>query len=293
MISGVLQDSDMKVLKSITVILLTLLSATTIAVADSNCVPVFTRYGNEVVYQVGERMDFVLHYHFAFINSDIGTATVTLDTTTLAGEKNFHCRVAGSTTKGFDRIFKVREDFQSWFSYDDLIPRRFTRDTREGSYVARNEFSYMWNDAEPYIDAQIYSTSIGYEKVVKIPLKPCTFDLPSLFFFARNIDMRRVALNVKYPMTFVIDDDVYDVYFVYRGRCVKEVKGLGTIKCLHFGAKLLEGGVFKGDNELEVYISDDRNRLPVLFGAPIHVGDVEGRMTSVSGLKYPFTAKMD
>ena len=41
---------------------------------------------------------------------------------------------------------------------------------------------------------------------------------------------------------------------------------------------------------MRIWISDDDNRLPVYFEAPILVGLATGRMNSCEGLKYPFTA---
>ena len=39
-----------------------------------------------------------------------------------------------------------------------------------------------------------------------------------------------------------------------------------------------------------VWISDDENRIPVYFEAPLLVGNATGRITSVKGLKHPFTS---
>lgn len=261
--------------------------------AASNCVPTYTTQGKEAAYVSGEKLDFVLHYKWGIINSDIGTASISLDTLNIGSVKAFHCRVQGRTIRIFDRFFRVREDFNSYFSYVGLKPIRFTRDTHEGNYTAENEYNYMWDAVNPYIDAKVFTSSIDSTKYLKLPLKECVFDLPSLFFFARNIDMSKVRPDVRYPMTFAIDDDVYDVYFIYWGREIVKVKGLGTVRCLKFAAKLLEGEVFKGEADMDIYISDDLNRLPVLFGAPISLGNVEGRMVSYKGLKYPFSSLIE
>lgn len=258
----------------------------------SNCIPVYAKTESEVAYGAGEKLDFTLHYTFGILDSDIGEATVTLDTARINGVKAFHCRVFGKTVRLYDKFFRVREDFNSWFACDGLTPLRFQRNTQEGSYRARNEYSYMWDAELPYIDAQVYTSSIDSTRILQIPLKECVFDLPSLFFFARNIDMSKVKQDVRYPMTFAIDEEVYDVHFIYRGKATKKVSGLGTVKCLRFEADLLAGEVFKGDSDMELFISDDLNRLPVLFGAPILVGAVQGRLSACSGLKYPFSAKI-
>lgn len=266
------------------------LSAVDISAQQSSCVPVFTRSEKDVVFKAGEKLDFVLHYRFGIINSDIGVASVTLDTAVVSGQKVFHTRVFGKTISIFDRFFRVREDFNSYYTTEGLRPVLFTRDTHEGSYVATDHYNYIWDDARPYIDAEVFTTSLGEKKHYKLPLKECTFDLPALFFFARNIDMEKVRPNVKYPMTFAIDEEIYNVYFIYKGKSTVKVKDLGKVRCLKFAAKLLEGQVFNGDVDLDIYISDDMNRLPVLFGAPIRVGEVEGRITGFQGLKYPFSS---
>ena len=251
--------------------------------------PVRTVSEEELAFQSGETMSFVLHYKWGSINADVGNATVRLDSVTFNGQKAFCCSAFGKTTKVFDLFFKVREDFKSWFTRDGLRPLKFTRDTYEGGYEARNTYLYDWNTADPHIDAEVYTSSLG-QMSMTLPLTPCTFDLPSLFFFARNMDVDNVEPGKKYPMTFAIDDEVFNVYFILYGRETIKVKGLGTVNTIKFAAKLLEGEVFKGEEDMMIWISDDENRLPVYFEAPLLVGAAAGRMSGYSGLKYPFTS---
>lgn len=208
----------------------------------------------------------------------------------LNGEKVFHCAAFGRTTRFFDWFFTVREDFQSWFTYDGLSPRRFTRDTKEGKYVAKNTYVYRWGGlAGDHIAADIYTSSRG-DRSMDLPLDKCTYDLPALFYLARNMDFDKVETGIKYPMTFAIDDDVYNVYFIMKGRETVKVKGLGTVRTIKFAAKLLSGNVFTGEEDLDIWISDDENRIPVLFEAPILVGTASGRLKDYSGLKHPFSS---
>lgn len=258
----------------------------------TSCVPIRDIAEKGLAYKAGEKMDFTMHYTWGMIDSDVGSATVNLDTVRFNGEKAFLCSVYGKTTRMYDLFFKVREDFKSWFSVDGLRPLKFTRDTFEGKYVARNTYIYDWNAAEPHIIADVYSSSRG-QRNMELPLTPCTFDLPALFFFARNIDMEKVEPGKRYPMTFAIDDDIYNVYFIFYGPETIKVKGLGTVKTIRFAAKLLAGEVFTGEEDMMIWISDDENRVPVYFEAPILVGTASGRMSGCSGLKYPFSALID
>ena len=256
---------------------------------STSCVPVRTTVEDELAFHDGERMDLVLHYKWGSINADVGTATVTLDSLDFNGHEAFMCHVSGRTSRFFDIFFKVREEFSSWFTRDGLRPLKFTRDTHEGGYEARNTYLYRWDATEPYIAADVYTSSLG-QKSMDLPLTPCTYDLPALFFFARNMDIENVASGKKYPMTFAIDDEVYNVYFILYGKETIKVKGLGTVNTIKFAAKLLEGEVFKGEEDMMIWISDDENRLPVYFEAPLRVGVAAGRISGYDGLKHPFTS---
>lgn len=255
----------------------------------TSCVPVKTTVEEELAFQAGEKVDFILHYKWGSINTDVGTATVTLDSLTFNGQEAFRCSVFGKTKKFYDVFFKVREDFNSWFTRDGLKPLKFTRDTYEGGYEARNTYLYEWDAAEPYIAADVYTSNLG-QKSMQLPLTPCTYDLPALFFFARNMDMDNVVPGKRYPMTFAIDEEVYNVYFILYGPETIKVKGLGTVETIRFAAKLLEGEVFKGEEDMTIWVTADENRLPVYFEAPLRVGVAAGRMSGWEGLKHPFTS---
>lgn len=258
--------------------------------ARSYCVPVRDLSDGNLAYRSGEKMYFTMHYNWGMINSDIGSAVVSLDEVDFNGQKAFRCSVSGRTTRLYDLFFKVREEFCSWFTVDGLRPLKFTRDTHEGKYIARNTYIYDWDAAEPYIAADVYTSSTG-QKNLQLPLTRCTFDLPALFFFARNIDMDKVEAGRKYPMTFAIDDEIFNVHFIFYGRETVNVKGLGKVNAIKFSARLIAGEVFNGDTDVMIWISDDENKVPVFFEAPILVGTASGRMSGYEGLKYPLNIK--
>lgn len=255
----------------------------------TGCIPVGSLAAEDLAFRGGEEMSFVMHYSWGIINSDVGTATVRLGEDSFNGVPVFHCDVSGRTSRLFDIVFKVREHFCSWFTVDGLRPLKFTRDTEEGSYEARNTYLYDWERS--VIAADVYSSSSG-QRELELPLDRCTYDLPALFYLARNMDMDSVTPEIRYPMTFAIDDDVYNVHFILHGRETIDVKGLGRINTVKFSARLLAGEVFRSDTDMTIYISDDANRLPVYFEAPLLVGKASGRMTSCSGLAHPFSSKV-
>ncbi len=253
-----------------------------------NCIPVSSLAEEDLAFKNGEHIDYVLHYKWGAINTDVGTATIDLDTAFVDGMELFHCRIAGKTAKFYDLFFKVREDFQSWFTRDGLVPIRFERSSREGRYYSVNKYSYKWpSDRKPYIAAEVETSHKGNISC-ELTLDGCTYDLPALYFMARNINFNRVRPNIKYPMTFVVDNSVNNVYFIWLGRENKYVSGVGKVRTMKFAAKLLAGDVFASGADMNIWITEDKNRIPLCFEAPLRSGVVTGRITGWKGLKYDF-----
>lgn len=257
--------------------------------SSASCIPVKTTVDADLAFRHGEEATFVLNYEWGLVDSDVGSATVRLDSLTFNGKPAYRCTMHGRTTRLYDMVFRVREDFQSWFTRDGLCPLKFYRHSQEGSYEAKNSYVYDWEAADPAIHAELYTSKVG-PRTMDIPVNRCTFDLPTLFYYARNMNFDVIEPGRKYPMTFAIDDEVFNVYFILHGRETLKVKDIGTVKTIKFGAKLLEGEVFKGEADMLIWVTDDNNRLPVYFEAPLLIGMAKGRMTSYKNLKYPFTS---
>lgn len=258
----------------------------------SSCIPLKGTSPAELPFGGGERMSFVIHYKWGIINADVASATLSLDRTELNGRPVFAAAVFGQNARKFDPFFKMREDFRSWFSVDGGDPQRFTRDTKEGNYYSLND--YVFDRSAGVIRAELDSRSRG-KRSMELPLTDCTFDVLSLFYFARNLDFSAVTPGQKYPLTFAIDDDICNIYFIYKGLEIKNIKGIGKVRTRRFTVKLASGEVFGEDAEAagDMWFTDDDNRLLVWFDTPIKIGHVYGRITGWEGLKHPFDALVE
>ena len=67
---------------------------------------------------------------------------------------------------------------------------------------------------------------------------------------------------------------------------------LGTFKCLLFRPIIQKGRVFKNEEDLNIWISDDKNHIPIMGQAEVLVGSIKAELTSYSGLANP-VSKVD
>lgn len=246
---------------------------------------ILSAQSSNVPYKAGESLTYVMNYKWGSVDTDVGEAV-----TSLAYENGmFHSVIKGKTYKFYDFFFRVREHFESKFAEYPVRPSYFYRDSQEGKYRMRNTFYF--NDSDYKVKARIQR----YENPAKDTVltgSAHTFDLVSLFYRVRNINFNEIPVGVEQPISFAIDDDVYNFYYIYKGKEEKKIQGIGTFRTLKFSVRLVAGSVFTGKEEMTIWVTDDQNKVPLLFESPVLVGKVSGRLSKWSNLKYPLTSKV-
>jgi len=241
----------------------------------------------DVCFKPGERLDFSIHYKWGLVNADVAQATLKLDAANLSGRQVYHASLTGKTQKIYESLFKVREDLDSWFTTDTFIPLKFTRESREGNYSLSNSTTFSWNASGGTATAKLNTSRKGEFTVVK-QIDRKTLDIPTMFYHLRTLDLSNIKEGTSYPLSFIMDDDVYPLHFIYLGKSTRNIKGVGKVRCLKFGFEVVAGDVFSGDSDLYCWITDDENRIPVYFTAPLKIGAVQGRLVKYSGLSNSF-----
>ena len=273
-------------------ILIILLSVSNIMAQQGGtdrCMPVRDIPQEELVFKGEEILTYIASYEWGAIKTDVGSATLNLKYIADAKRPYFHSKLYGKTDRLFDRMFKVRDFYESKFYADNMRPKYFHRDISEGKYKMKNTF--IFNDST----YEILSTTErqgGAPVDTLLKGRICTFDLLSLYHFARNLDFSKMELDVEQPISFAVDDEIFELYYRILGREMKKVPGLGTFNTIKFAARLVAGEVFSGKEEMIIWVSDDKNCLPLYFESPIIVGKVTGRLSYFKDLKFPLTSKI-
>jgi hypothetical protein len=61
----------------------------------------------------------------------------------------------------------------------------------------------------------------------------------------------------------------------------------GKFRCMKFVPVVQEGRVFKSEEDLNVWITDDLNKIPILVKSNILVGSIKMEVTKFEGLANP------
>jgi len=89
-----------------------------------------------------------------------------------------------------------------------------------------------------------------------------------------------------------MDKEVWPLKVRYKGEeADKKIKGLGRFDTMIFSPEVILGEVFTEQSKMNVWVTNDFNRVPLLIESPVSVGSVKAVLKSYEGLKYHMTAK--
>jgi hypothetical protein len=241
------------------------------------------------VFQPGERISYSAAYNLGFIWLNAGYVEFKVNKSTYSGQEAYHFNSYGTSIPSYDWLFKVRDYFQSYAKMDNLAPLFFDRNTYEGGYSVHNRFTF--NYEENLIFTQTENSDKPYtEDTLKMPQN--VYDVISGVYYIRNIDFDQYQLNDTIPVRMIIDNEIFDLYVRYLGREVIKLHNKQKFKTIKFSALLVEGTIFKGGEDLFVWVTDDLNRIPVLVEAKILIGSVKATLLNTENLKFPLDAEI-
>lgn len=231
------------------------------------------------VYQSGEWFKFRIHY--GFFNASY--ATLSLKEERFKGEDVYHVVGTGRTTGLARLFFKVDDTYETYFDKKSGAPYRFVRQIDEGGYTKDLMIDFDHGNRE----ATVINKKHGTSRV--IPTTEGIQDLISAFYYLRNnyevSDLEKgeeIALDILYD-----DDKVFKFKLKYLGKEMVDSR-FGEVECLKFRPYVQSGRIFKEEASLTLWVSDDRNKIPIRIKADLLIGSLKADLDGFKGLKYPF-----
>jgi hypothetical protein len=228
---------------------------------------------NNFAFRPGEKLTYRLHY--GIINAGEAVLEVKPDVLTINGRQIYHIVGTGYTTGSTDWFFKVRDRYETYLDKDALLPWYFVRRVEEGGYKFSQDYSF--NHFTKKVD-------IGNNQKYDIPGD--VQDMVSAFYAARNMDLSRAQTGDVMSMICFMDKELWPMKIKLIGR-ETIATDIGEIRCLKFRPIVQRGRVFKQEEDMTVWISDDANHLPVRAQADILVGSIKMDLSAVMNLANP------
>lgn len=229
-------------------------------------------------FKAGEWFEFRIHY----LLFNASYASLELKETVIDSTPVIHAKGYGKTT-GLARIFfRVEDYYESYFEPETVSPKRFIRNIDEGGYTK----NVVVNFEKESQKAHVFNKKTGEKKTFETQSN--IQDLISVFYYLRNyfpFETAKAGQSLSVNMFF--DNDNYTFKLKYLGVEALKTK-FGLVECLKFRPIVQSGRIFREEESVTIWVSNDKNKIPIRIQADIVVGAIKVDLENFKNLKHPF-----
>ncbi len=226
-------------------------------------------------FREGEKLTFDVKY--GFVTAGVASFEIP-KIKKISGREAYHVTFEVNTVSTFDNFFKVRDRYETYLDVKGIFPWRFEQHIREGSYS--RDFSAFFDQRKGKA-----KTSGGEYDIPKY-----VNDIVSAFFYARTLDYSGLKVGDRIPLKNFYKDKVYDLDVVYHGKETIEVEA-GKFDCIIVEPLVQEGGLFKNEGSIMIWLTNDEAKIPVRVKTKVVVGAINSDLTGYSGVYGKLSSK--
>lgn len=228
----------------------------------------------------GEWIKFRMSYS-GFLKA--GNATLSVSETRLNDKEVFHVVGKGWTSGMIKWFFKVKDQYESYFDKHTITPYKFIRKIDEGGYTKDIEINFDQKVNKAFVNDK--KNNIKKEFSIPVDIQ----DMVSTYYYLRNsIDVDKLKIGDEFRTNMFFDEENYGFKLKYIGVEIIDTD-FGDVEALKFRPSVMSGRVFKEEESLTLWVSKDKNKVPLRIKADLRVGSLRADLEAFKGLKHPFS----
>ncbi len=234
-----------------------------------------------LAYNTGEKLTFRLHY--GFLNAGEATFEVNKSIFKIEDTPCYKVEIKGTSKGAVEAMYPVRDVWRSYIDTASLEPVKFFRDIKEGGY--RLIETVFYHPEEKNVAVHWKKTNNGKKTIENYDTPASVHDIVSAYYYLRNIDYNSMKKGDVVGVHAFVEDELFDFKVKYVGKATVKTK-LGKMRAIKLQPMMPNNDLFEGDDSIEIWLSDDGNKIPLKIKAKMFVGSVEVDIKSTSGLKH-------
>lgn len=245
-----------------------------------------TAFAQNKTIGAGEKLTFSASYNMSGLLTEL--AQVTMETSEVKTSKStlLKLKCTAATYSKWDSFFKIRDLYESYVSPKTLTPFLYNRDINEGGYEKFMKYKFNHKSrtvASTKRKKRRDGTTWEEKKTVKIGAS--TRDLVSTLYHIRNLDIHKASIGDTQSFTVLFDNEETVVRIKYLSKETINT-AIGRKECYKLAISLNNSNVLQGSNTNLLWLTADKNKVPVYAKFKIPVGSGELKIKSATGLKF-------
>lgn len=235
-------------------------------------------------FKAGEELNYDLYFKYGLINMKAGKSTIAIKDVLYKSQPAYNMTMTAQSTGAASKIFSLNDIFECIIS-KDMNPLKYTKIAHEGSDYTEESINYKYDNDDIYITTKrIRNNRLRFDTT--LTTKKCLYDMMSIVLYTRTIDYSEMKAGDKVQVDFLSGRDIVAMDIKLEG--IETIEGNNNKKyeCLKL-VLLINDKAFENKEEaMKVYLSNDRNHLPVRIDSKLKIGSTRVILKDTKGLLH-------
>lgn len=237
-------------------------------------------------FAIGEEITYKIYYNWGVMWIPAGEVVFKVEDQ----ENLFYISATGRTYSTYEWFFKVRDKYEVYIDKETLLPITSIRNVREGGYRLYDKVEF---DQQNNKLTSLRGKTKEKAFLRAFEVESCMHDVLSIVYHARNIQFENYASGDEFPIKIFMDKEVWPLKVKYEGKQErKKIKGRGRFNTIKFSPEVIVGDVFTKDAKMNIWVTDDANKVPLLIESPVSVGSIKVVLKNYKNLRHEMTSKI-
>ncbi len=216
-----------------------------------------------------ERLNYQIVYHWGAIWKHAGDATLSV---TRSGN-GYNAMLTGKTRSWADKIYTVRDTLKCSMG-SNFRPIKYEKFTHENNYYAHDVVSFNSSGSGTTANCARYRKDKP-TATISLSHSGAAYDMLSVFYMLRNLDFAKMEANKVYKSCVFSGKKKETLTIKYVGIQPLQLRDKSRYQAFHVVLTFTVGNGTKSSDDIDVYISTDAQRIPLLVVGKLKIGEIK------------------
>ncbi|MCX7879761.1 MAG: DUF3108 domain-containing protein [Ignavibacteria bacterium] len=236
------------------------------------------RYHRNEAFGYGERLDYKVRY--GPLVAGEGFLHVLPKPTYRNGRECYNILFQVNSLKSLEWLYRIKNWYSSIVDVAGIFPFEFEQRIREGNY--KRDFKAVFDQTNNFV----------YAEGKRYSIPPYVHDVISAFYYTRTLPLETFPKDTVFYLHNFFKDTTYRLGVKILGKQTVSVDA-GKFRCIVVEPLVVEGGLFKSEGSIYIWLTDDKIKMPVKVATKIIIGYVTAELVSFRGVRGKIEAKLN
>lgn len=236
------------------------------------------RYTENEAFGFGETLTYEVGY--GSLIGGYGYIKIDKEPAEVFGRKCYAVNFGVKSTPAISRLYYIHDRYKSYIDIDGIFSWRFSQKIHEQKYKKTAWATFDQKNLK------------AYTKDTTVSILPFEHDVVSAFMYVRTMDLASMPDGHEFKLHNFWEDSTYQINVKIIKRETIDVPA-GRFRCIVVQPTIEGGDLFSHDEEIWIWLTDDKRKVPVKVGTKLFFGYVGAELIKYKGVRGKIDAKLD